>query len=136
MAMSVSEAKKKLNEQTCPVASSTELGNLVLGVDITDTIDLDGFTDGDVVLLSVDHSALGAFAHASVLPTFGAAPGFIIRPVLADMSTTVFVVEITYDADKFVYTDGDIGTPAGAADPGVAGAATVTWHRVGPVLPS
>jgi len=100
---------------------------LLLGQELTGTLELIGFHDGDAALVAVDHSADGTFVD-SPMPSFAAAPGFIIIPVVDGTDGSKFRVHVIYDADEYVYYAG--------AEPGVGGAADVVWTRRGILLPT
>ncbi len=119
-----SEMIVKINKLT-PDAHLVRLGDLVLGTEIAGSLVLSGFSDGEVRLFEIDHSAEGSFVDCP-LPSFAVSPGFTIEPVLDGTNGSQFRIKVTYTAAEYVYYHG--------AEPGVGGGDTITFTRRGIVL--
>ncbi len=106
-------------------ARIVQLGHLVLGTEISGTLSLSGFTDGDVEEIEIDHSATGVFVD-NPLAGFANAAGFIVTPVLSGTDGEKFRILVEYDEEEYVYAYG--------AEPGAGGAANIAWTRRGIIL--
>jgi hypothetical protein len=125
-----SEARVKLNDLNNDTRQ-VQLGELVLGTEISGTLSISGFADGTEQEFEVPHGAGSGVTREvtfvdNPMPMFNNAAGFIVTPVLSGTSGTQFRVLVRYDADEYVYYHG--------AEPGVGGAVELSWTRRGIVL--
>jgi hypothetical protein len=125
-----SEVRVKLNDLNFDTRI-VQLGELVLGTEISGTLSISGFADGQVHYMEVEHGPGSGVAREvtfldNPMPMFNDAAGFIVEPVISGTNGTQFRVKVTYDADEYVYYYG--------AEPGAGGAVTLNWTRRGIVL--
>ena len=124
MAQTAAETAWRLNRINS-VGHEWKLGDLVIGTELTGTVTLSGFVDGETAIFEVDHSAEGTFVDYP-MAVFDAAPGFTIRPCCDGTDGGQFRFEVTYTAAEYVYYHG--------AEHGVGGGAVLSWKRRGIVL--
>lgn len=115
-----SEIKIKLSDMNDD-ARRCQLGELVIGTEISGTLEVSGFSNGDKVKAYVEHTT--EFLD-NPLPSFGEAAGFTVTPVLDGTDGTQFSVYVEYASSEYIYGyDGSL-VPGG-------GSASLAWTRRG-----
>ena len=118
------EALVKLNDLSADTRF-VQLGYLVLGTEITGSLEASGFADGQEIEFEVDHTLEGTFLD-NPMPSFEDLAGFVITPVLSGTNGSKFRVMLKYVAAEYVYYHG--------TESGAGGAATIAWTRRGVLL--
>ena len=107
-----------------------QLGTLVVGTEVSGTLSLAGFADGNVEKIQIKHGPDDITDGVEMIDcpyvSFDAAPGFTVIMIADGTNGTQFRVQVTYDADEYIYEYG--------AEPGAGGAAEVPWRRRGKVI--